>query len=408
MKRAVQPRLGFAQPHTDGRSSANADDDFNFLRLIQRPNYENSKKTITIVDLFSGCGGMTLGLAHAAYQLGFGVDVRLAMDLDPDAITVFRSNFPKARCEIGDVCDRFSGKLKARLTIEERNTKILVGPTVDALVGGPPCQGNSDLNNHTRRNDPRNALYARMARAAFVLEPRFLIIENVPAVQRDSGRVVDTTVCELGRLGYVVDHGVIDLARVGAPQHRRRHILIASSDPKVSPTGMLNALTTRFVVETRDVLWAIGDLEDVTPRSDFESASTPSRENAERINWLFRNNSFDLPDEHRPACHRDKNHRYKSIYGRLRWDQPAQTITTGFMSMGQGRYVHPSRRRTITPREAARLQCFPDFFSFAAVSKRTAWSTLIGNAVPPLLTLRMGKLMFARDRMPAESMRDKR
>jgi DNA (cytosine-5)-methyltransferase 1 len=76
------------------------------------------------------------------------------------------------------------------------------------------------------------------------------------------------------------------------------------------------------------------------------------------------------------------------MYGRLYWDIPAQTITTGFTSMGQGRYVHPSHPRTITPHEAARLQGFPDFFDFTVEGKaqRTAWSKLIGNAVPPQLS----------------------
>lgn len=394
MTSAVQQQLIFTRLRAERRSSADADDDLQFLQLGKRPDYENGQRTITIVDLFSGCGGMTLGLAHAAHRLGFAVDVPLAIDLDPNAVAVFRSNFPNARCEAGDVCERFGGELKTRLTLAEQRTKALVGVPVDALVGGPPCQGNSDLNNHTRRKDPRNALYARIARAAFVLEPRFVIIENVPAVQHDRGTVVEATARELERLGYQVDHGVIDLARIGAPQHRRRHLLVASSDTRVLPTAVLDALDAGCIAEARNVRWAIGDLKDVKAKCDFERASTPSVENAIRIDWLFDNDCYDLPNDYRPACHRDRDHKYKSIYGRLRWDRPAQTITTGFMSMGQGRYVHPGRRRTITPHEAARLQCFPDFFSFSAISKRTAWSTLIGNAVPPLLMLRMGELML--------------
>jgi DNA (cytosine-5)-methyltransferase 1 len=389
LTKAVKPRLGSWESHVAGGTA-----DFEFLRLRKRPDYESGLKIFTIVDLFSGCGGMALGLAHAVHRLGFAVAIPLAMDVNPDAVTVFRSNFPRAHCEAADVCDRFGGKLRARTMLAEQQTKALVGGMVDALVGGPPCQGNSNLNNHTRREDPRNALYARMARAAFVLGPRFVIIENVPSVQLDKGNVVEETVTELERLDYTVDHGVIDLARAGVPQHRRRHLVVASADPNVSPTAILDALDAGCVERTRDLHWAIRDLEYAEPKCDFERASTPSCENSTRIDWLFENESYDLPDEHRPACHRDKDHKYKSIYGRLRWDQPAPTITTGFLSMGQGRNVHPSRRRTITPHEAARVQCFPDFFSFGAVSKRTSWSTLIGNAVPPLLTLRMGELIF--------------
>lgn len=387
MTRPFQPRLDFWD--LVGGAA-----DFEFLRLKKRPEYESGLKTFTIVDLFSGCGGMTLGLAHAAHRLGLAVAIPLAMDTNRDAVAVFRSNFPGAHCETADVCERFGGKLRARPMLAEQQTKELVGGVVDTLVGGPPCQGNSNLNNHTRREDPRNALYARMARAAFVLRPRFVIIENVPSVQLDKGNVVEETVTELERLDYTVDRGVIDLARAGVPQHRRRHLVVASSDPRVSPTAVLDALDAGCVETTRDLQWAIRDLEDAEAKCDFECASAPSCENSTRIDWLFENESYDLPNEYRPACHRDKDHRYKSIYGRLRWDQPAPTITTGFLSMGQGRNVHPSRRRTITPYEAARVQCFPDFFSFGAVSKRTSWSTLIGNAVPPLLTLRIGELMF--------------
>jgi DNA (cytosine-5)-methyltransferase 1 len=75
------------------------------------------------------------------------------------------------------------------------------------------------------------------------------------------------------------------------------------------------------------------------------------------------------------------------MYGRLRWNMPAQTITTGFGSMGQGRYIHPSQQRTLTPHEAARLQTFPDFFDFDAVKSRGSWARMIGNAVPPLVVL---------------------
>src|SRR5262249_42014582 len=118
-------------------------------------------------------------------------------------------------------------------------------------------------------------------------------------------------------------------------------------------------------------------------------SSTPSELNSKRIAWLFSHGKFDLPNSQRPKCHREKPHSYNSVYGRLRWNLPAQTITTGFGSMGQGRYVHPSRHRTITPHEAARLQCLPDFFVFDAVVSRGAWADLIGNAVPPFLLFRI-------------------
>src|SRR5690606_5320498 len=108
----------------------------------------------------------------------------------------------------------------------------------------------------------------------------------------------------------------------------------------------------------------IGDIleEHTQKKGIFFTASTTKKINKKRIDYLFENNLWDLPDSQRPDCHKEKSHSYKSCYGRLRWDKPAQTLTSGFGSMGQGRYVHPLQRRVITPHEAARIQGFPDFF----------------------------------------------
>ena len=119
----------------------------------------------------------------------------------------------------------------------------------------------------------------------------------------------------------------------------------------------------------------------------MDSVGTLSQENETRINWLFENEEYDLPPEQRPACHRN-GHTYPSVYGRMRWDEPAQTITTGFLCPGRGRYVHPSNRRTVTPREAARIQGFPDSYEFCPPSltaSRTLLGKVIGDAVPPPL-----------------------
>lgn len=94
----------------------------------------------------------------------------------------------------------------------------------------------------------------------------------------------------------------------------------------------------------------------------MDMPSKPSKDNLKRIDYLFENNIYDLPNEQRPPCHQKGNHTYKSIYGRLHWDEPSQTITSGFYSMCMGRYVHPQLPRTLTAHEAARLQFFPDYF----------------------------------------------
>ena len=100
--------------------------------------------------------------------------------------------------------------------------------------------------------------------------------------------------------------------------------------------------------------------------------------------FLHKNDLYDLPNRLRPKCHRSGT-TYKAAYGRLKWDEPANTITSGFGSPGQGRYVHPSNIRTLTPHEAARLQFFPDYFDFGDETK-TSLARMIGNAVPSKLS----------------------
>lgn len=364
-------------------------EDRGFLRSTVRPSYEQGKDQITMVDLFSGCGGMALGVAHAAHLKGYGVRIPLAIDNDEGAVRVFQDNFPEAGCVSGDVCDWFALAFDAPLTNVEQEAKARVGTGIDFLVGGPPCQGNSNLNNHTRRNDPRNALYARMARAARVFEPRIVVIENVPRVVNDYGGVVEATKEALRSHGYAVEDAIVKLCHMGLPQLRERHVLLASRDDGPSLEAIFKTLQEDHGAGVRNLEWAIADLLDIPTHSGFDRASSPSQENAERMRWLLDNGEYDLPNDLRPPCHQNDSHTYTSVYGRLRWDQPAQTITTGFNSTGQGRNMHPARPRTITPHEAARLQFLPDFFSFEGVNTRGAWARLIGNAVPPLLTMRI-------------------
>jgi DNA (cytosine-5)-methyltransferase 1 len=181
-----------------------------------------------VADLFAGCGGLTLGAAEAARTLGLGIDVRLAADADETAAKVYKANFPSAESRCTHVEELFDGHPGEALTEAEAAVKGAVG-AIDVLLGGPPCQGHSDLNNHTRRADPRNALYARMARAAEVLEPTIVLIENVPTVTHDVERVVEATVAQLRASGYTVAEAVIDLSRLGVPQRRRRHVVLGSS-----------------------------------------------------------------------------------------------------------------------------------------------------------------------------------
>lgn len=350
-----------------------------WLRSTTRPTHEAAPSgNVRVVDLFAGCGGLSVGLEEAGRALGLGVDHVLANDFDPDVLRIYAQNFPDAECVLGPVEDLLDGQVGSPLTSNEKRLRDRLGD-IDVVIGGPPCQGHSDFNNRTRNNDPKNELYLKMARFCEVVRPKHVVIENVPGVERDRGRVAQRTWDVLRSIGYDVDSGVVDFSRIGVAQARRRSITLGSLEVKPSIASVVEDAQ----VDVRGLDWAIADLEGMELNKDpFDTAPSPSDVTRARMDYLFDNELFELPDDQRPDCHRTKSHSYVSVYGRLRWQLPAPTITTGFGVMGRGRFVHPSRRRTITPHEAARIQFFPDFFSFAGAN-RTSLHRMIGNAVPP-------------------------
>lgn len=371
---------------TVNRMSAEGTAEGHPLREIARPRLEDGAPSLTLVDLFAGCGGITLGISQAAHDHGIATDVALAVDFETTAIDVYRTNFPEARrVELAPVEEFFDGPLGTPLTFRETRTRESTG-AVDVLVGGPPCQGHSNLNNHTRRVDAKNALYLRMVRAAEVLRPRVLLVENVPAVLRDRHEgtsVVIRARQHLENLGYRVADDVVSVAALGVAQTRRRHLLLATLEGEVLPSDVFKQLEGNAV--QRDLEWAIGDLRDIDGGTALDRRPQAKAENLARMQWLLEHpDVYDLPNELRPKCHQG-DHSYKSMYGQLQWSEPAQTITSGFGSIGQGRYMHPEQARALTAHEAARIQGFPDYFDFSACPTRTALATMIGNAVPPQL-----------------------
>ena len=368
------------------------DSDLAILKSANPPS-EPSWSKLRIVDLFSGCGGLSLGIQRAAHDSGYSLDVRLAVDSDPAAMEVYRNLFPTATTDCRPIEQILDGEIGSAATTTEFEVAQQIG-RLDILLGGPPCQGHSNLNNHSRRDDPRNGLYLCMARAAEILYPSAIIVENVPTVTYDVRRAVHQTIERLAEIGYVLGEAVLDLSNFGVPQTRRRHVTIAVRDSNVDPQELAERLKSPICEHVpRSVRWAIEDLKDAGESNLFDSPSKPYPVNQSRIDWLFDNGKKDLPNDLRPPCHRS-DHSYTAMYGRMAWDLPAQTVTTGFNCMGQGRYVHPSRRRVITPHEAARLQMLPDFVDFKPVSTRKDLAKLIGNSVPPPMSFAIGKILI--------------
>jgi DNA (cytosine-5)-methyltransferase 1 len=368
------------------------DEDRDFLRTRDVPNYSHGTDPVVLIDLFSGCGGLTYGALEGLRRIGRGGQLALAVDHDPVPLQVLSKTLgePLSRfreVDLGEVLAPVGSDLTAG---EGRVFREMVQtPREAVLLAGPPCQGHSPLNNYSRHDDPRNDLYLGVARAAELVEPKAVIVENVGSVASDRRRAVAKCGRALQALGYSVATKRLELRSLGVPQTRVRHLLVATRGSAFD----WDALPS---LAARDLRWALEDLLDAEGSGPFDAPSLPSPDNRARIDWLFDEGEHDLPNHRRPVCHQS-DHSYLSMYGRLRWDRPAQTVTTGFGSIGQGRFVHPLRRRTLTPHEAARLQCLPDYVDFSGVSTRGRLATMIGNLAPPLLASRIVETLAHQD-----------
>jgi len=347
------------------------------------------ERELRSLDLFSGAGGLALGFRQAADECGFATRSVMAVDEDLGALEVYRRNHGTSLI----LNDSVSMLVNFQLNGSGDEATFFGPPTVapkiahlrgslDVVMAGPPCQGHSNLNNHSRRDDDRNDLYLTVPAMAVALEIPMVIIENVPGVVHDHRSVVSTTISLLRSSGYHVTFGVHDAAAMGWPQTRKRFFLIASRDVVPLEVGLVAAALATD--STLPVTWALNSAR-VSDRDAFmDELPAISKENQRRVNFLFENELHELPNSERPECHREGT-TYKSVYGRMRADQPAPTLTAGFLSPGRGRFTHPTEPRALKPREAARVQGFPNDYSFELTSgtpPRTHLAKWIGNAVP--------------------------
>lgn len=362
-----------------GTSAADAFD-ASWLQSRTRPKAIAGRRSVRVADLFSGCGGMSLGAWEACRAVGARPVFAFAADLYRPALDVYRTNFEPLHFTGEPIERSVDGEPGDPATAAEKALRRRLG-AVDVVLSGPPCQGHSDLNNRTRRRDPKNQLILRVVRFAELLKPSIVVIENVQGIRHDQLGALQDARALLHGLGYQTTEAVLHADDFGVAQQRRRFFLVA----RRSAPRDLTRIAAEFTVSPRNVRWAIGDLASTRSTDVFDSASTPQPTNRARIDYLFDNALYELPNDQRPACHADGEHSYNAVYGRLRWTSVAPTITTGFGCMGQGRYVHPQQRRTLTPHEAARIQFFPDFFQFGK-RKRGEYQQLIGNAVPSKLS----------------------
>lgn len=334
------------------------------------------------VDLFCGAGGLSHGLRAA------GFDIRYAVDNDSVSCRTYRENLG-SHVECRSV---------AGVTAQEVLMRSRCRPgDIDLVAGGPPCQGFS-VQGRGADDDPRNDLVLAFASLAISLSPTFILIENVPTILGVRGKNhIGAVEASLAAAGYRLAVSVVDAAGFGVPQHRRRAILVAWSErvadfaiPKGSAAGAV-----------RTVRNAISDL----PEPPLDYTEHPGYHNHVRVRSTPLNElrishvppgggRLDIPPHLQLPCHRNAgDHRHLDVYGRMEWDRPAPTITAMFDNFTRGRFAHPSENRTITSREAARLQSFPDDFRFCGTKKQVARQ--VGNAVPHLLARAVGEAIFA-------------
>jgi DNA (cytosine-5)-methyltransferase 1 len=323
-------------------------------------------KVPTAIDLFAGCGGLSLGLKQA------GFDVLCAVEIDGQAEQTYRLNHPSVMSKRSDI-----RKVAAATLMKELNLKR---GELDLLAGCPPCQGFSTLRtrNGSRRNrDRRNNLVNEMLRFARAFLPRSIMMENVPRLA-DHHSFRD--LCSgLRKLNYKLKFDIKDAADFGVPQRRRRLILLASRGFEVP-----FAKVSRSYRTVRD---AIGDLPGVAVAKDRLHAM-PARPRSKRVADLIRDipknggSRGDLPKKRQLDCHR-KSDGFRDVYGRMAWDKVAPTITGGCFNPSKGRFLHPVKNRTITMREAALLQSFPRSYKFNPEIGTQAIALMIGNALPP-------------------------
>lgn len=334
---------------------------------------------LVAIDLFCGAGGLTKGLERA------GIRVLAGIDNDSDCEYPFVAN-TDANYISHDVCD-LSPKLLMRQTR---------GHDLRLLAGCAPCQpfssyspGRKDL--AKRHLQPLHGFLRQIS----ALTPEFVAMENVPYL---GAKAEFEYFCrKLRKLGYIVNHEIVDAAKYGIPQNRSRLILLAGRGVHVE----FPAYTHGGRRPERTVEDTIGDLQplnagDTHPRDSLHRAQGLTLKNLERIKASRPGGTWkDWPKSLRAKCHqRESGRRSSSIYGRMSWDLPAPTITTNCFNYGSGRFGHPEQDRGISLREAALLQTFPKSYKFIdphSSYSMTRIGKLIGNAVPVRLGEKLGR-----------------
>jgi len=363
------------------------------------------RKRYTLIDLYAGAGGMSLGFSKRFGHLFVPV---WANDFNEYCVKTYNANFGP-HCVPGDIVG----------LLESRKKEI---PKADVVIGGPPCQGFSLLNKN-REGDPRKQLWRPFLDIVKISEAKIFVMENVPQLLGSFEHGEIKGVAE--SIGFKVWGDILCAADYGVPQTRKRAFIVGYKhlDPRSifppqkthfnprkysSPPSCIPGVAGEFIpnpVPWRTVKDAISDLpepegteiREAPPPLNLHFGRKPTEESMARYRAIPKEgmNRFDLlkhAPKLTPPCWVKKKSGGTDLFGRLWWNRPSFTIRTEFYKPEKGRYLHPVQHRPITHREAARLQSFPDDFLF--LGSKIEVAKQIGNAVPPLLAARVADIVY--------------
>lgn len=336
------------------------------------------------IALFSGCGGMTLGFEAAGFDIAGHVEINDCVN------KIYSDNFHKSKLLGRDICQIKSDDILG--------WKREFG-SIDIIIGGPPCQGFS-LAGKREAKDERNRLYQQYVRIVSQIHPKVFVFENVALMTTmkdlDGELFINKIIKSFRDEGYGIHKKILDAQEYGVPQSRERVILVGVADSMkkdfVFPGGMYGDVVDEQKLIFSDIVrkkrrsfrYATEDLEDLESgeRSSYDPLHWAITHPQHIIDWLK-----DVPEGHSAHENRDPEKRppsgFNTTYKRITWDDPCSTISTNFSMISGCRNVHPYNTRSLTIREAARAQSFPDEFVFSG-----KWGEVrkaIGNAVPPIL-----------------------
>lgn len=366
---------------------------------------------MTSIDLFSGCGGMSLGFKMAGFHSIF------ASDVDENAGKTFIRNFPETPFKIADIC---------QITKEEVDN-LTCGITPDIIIGGPPCQGFSLANKrrNTIKDDPRNKLFYQFVKFIDWYSPKAFVMENVKGLlSMQNGKVIQTIIEEFTNAGsgYNVAYKVLKASDYGVPQMRERVIIIGiRKDLNIMPSHpepIEGVVTVDDAISDLPIIHSSEGGEEQAygkePQNDYQRLMRKNSckvynhiamRHTPRLIERFKaiqpgQNLLDVWETHgavkRGAPSEKSEIKFSQNNQRVFGNKPAPTIAASF----QSNFIHPHLDRNFTAREGARLQSFPDDFIFEGMRTKMSWEKglsqyqQIGNAVPVLLAYHIGKHLY--------------